>query len=521
MKRGLAWIGAASAILSAPPVAFAQPVAETAAGRVSGVTADGVTAFKGIPYARPPVGDLRWRAPQKPLRWKGVRDASRFGSICMQPAAPALAAQPPMSEDCLTVNVWRPETGAGKRPVLVWIHGGGWVSGSSAEPEYDGSALARRGIVVVSFNYRLGRFGFFAHPELSAAKPDGHLLGNYAYMDQLAALRWVRDNVARFGGDPRKVTIFGSSAGGSSVDAMMMAPQARGLFRAAITSSPADPDMPGLTAPSAGGAPSAEAAGLAFARLAGAPDLAALRALPAGKVLEDASFPNMRPDLFTGPMIDGYLITETSGAAFAAGRVARVPFMSGAQDGEVLGVLSSPAADAIAATLASRLPEGTEARLRPLYDPAGTERRARIQLDMVGDRLFVAHARETVAAMQRLGRPAWEYRFAYVAEAKRGQWAGAGHGSNGGYAFDRLDAMPADTGPFSSKDHAVARTYADAIVNFVMRLDPNGPTVPEWPTQQPGDRILWIGAEGVAARTDPWRERLDAMGSVTSVAPRR
>lgn len=519
MGRAIAWLWAASAAMLAPSIAVAQPLAKTTGGSVSGVSEEGVTSFKAIPYAKPPAGELRWRAPQAPERWRGIRDGSHFGAICMQPDAPALARQPAMSEDCLTINVWRPEGAAGKRlPVLVWIHGGGWVSGSSAEPEYDGSALARRGIVVVSFNYRLGRFGFFAHPGLSAARPDGPLLGNYGYMDQLAALRWVRGNISAFGGDPQKVTIFGSSAGGSSVEAMMMAPDARGLFRAATTSSSADSDMPGLASASAGSLPSAEAAGSAFAKLAGASSLTELRALPASKLLENANFPNLRPDLFSGPMIDGYLVRETPGAAFAAGRVARVPFMAGAQNGELLGVLLAPAADGIAAMLASRLPKGAEARLLSLYDPDGTRRRAQVQLDMVGDRLFVAHARETVTAMHRLGLPAWEYRFAYVPEAKRSLWLGAGHGSNGGFAFDRLDAMPADVGTFSDADHEVARVYADAIVNFVKRLDPNGSTVPAWPMQQPGDRLLWIGNDGVTDRTDPWRERLDAMGSSTSIA---
>lgn len=506
-------------VLAAPVAAGAEPVVRTQTGRVSGVVdAQGVASFKGIPYARPPVGDLRWRAPQTPEHWRGVRNGSRMGAICMQPDSPSLAVQPPMSEDCLSINVWRPESASSARlPVLVWIHGGGWVTGSSAEPEYDGSALAGRGVIVVSFNYRLGRFGFFAHPELSRADADHGLLGNYGYMDQLAALRWVRDNVGVFGGDPTRVTLFGSSAGGASVEAMMMAPEARDLFSAVIISSSADPDMPHLTQKSAGGLPSGEAAGTGFARLVQAENLAQLRRLPAARLLEQAAFPNMRPDLFSGPMIDGRLVTEAPGSAFAAGRVARVPLLGGAQDGELLGVLQSPNADAMSALLASRLPAGTFDRLRPLYDPQGTARVARVRLDMLGDRLFVAHGRETVRAMQRLGLPAWEYRFAHVAEAHRGDWIGAGHGSNGGYAFDRLDAMPKDAGPFSAADHRIARAYADVIVNFVKRHDPNGPTTPTWPQQQPNDQIMWIGEDGLKLMVDPWRSRLDAMGSVTGV----
>lgn len=508
-----------AAALATPAMASAETTVRTRAGRVSGVVdSAGVTSFKGIPYARAPIGDLRWRAPQPSEPWRGVRDGSHMGAICMQPDSPALASQPPMSEDCLTINVWRPEnTTRARLPVLVWIHGGGWVSGSSAEPEYDGAALARRGVIVVSFNYRLGRFGFFAHPELSQADADRGLFGNYGYMDQLAALRWVRDNVGAFGGDPARVTLFGSSAGGASVEAMMMAPEARRLFSAVIISSSADPDMPHVAEKSAGGLPSGEAAGVGFARLVHAETLEQLRRLPAARVLEQAAFPNKRPDLFSGPMIDGRLVTEAPGAAFAAGNVARVPMLAGAQDGELLGVLQAANADAMSALLAGRLPAGSFDRLRPLYDPDGTARLARVRLDMLGDRLFVAHARETVRAMQRLGLPAWEYRFAHVAEAHRGEWAGAGHGSNGGYAFDRLNSMPADAGPFSVKDQQTAQAYADAIVNFVKRHDPNGPTTPSWPQQQPGDQLMWFGNDGPELKVDPWRVRLDAMGSVTGV----
>jgi len=204
-------------------------------GTLHGAAADGVSAFKGIPYVAPPVGPLRWHAPEAPPAWTGARDATGFGADCMQNLFPgATGSGQPQSEDCLFLNVWTPAHPKGaKLPVMVWIHGGGFVGGSSALAETDGARLAKRGVVVVSFNYRLGRFGFFAHPALTAGREGG----NWGLLDQIAALRWVQRNVAAFGGDPGNVTILGESAGGESVIRLMASPAARGLFAKAIASS--------------------------------------------------------------------------------------------------------------------------------------------------------------------------------------------------------------------------------------------------------------------------------------------
>ena len=219
----------AAAMLVLPPQDPDRPVAATASGPVVGVSADGVSSFKGIPYAAPPVGALRWTPPRAPQAWMTPRDASGYGAICIQPPAngdPGVGP-PPMSEDCLTLNVWFPD-GARDLPVMVWIHGGGYNNGSGTAALYDGSALARRGVVVVTINYRLGRLGFFDHPALAADRAADQPAGNYGVMDQIAALEWVRDNVAAFGGDPGNVTIFGESAGGAAVTQLMIAPGARG-----------------------------------------------------------------------------------------------------------------------------------------------------------------------------------------------------------------------------------------------------------------------------------------------------
>ncbi|RYG85444.1 carboxylesterase family protein, partial [bacterium] len=281
-------VAALSLIATAGFTAESAPRASTATGEVVGVRAAGVEAFKGLPFAAPPVGDLRWRPPQPAARWSGIRDASRYGADCMQEPFPGDAAplgETP-AEDCLYLNVWRPagaRAGA-KLPVMVWIYGGGFVNGGASPAVYDGSAFARQGVILASFNYRLAHFGFFAHPALSAEQKGG-LLANYGLMDQLAAMTWVRDNIARFGGDPANVTVFGESAGGMSVHTLLTTPLAKGLFQRAIVESGAG--RGGLRdRPLTGGDESAEGRGLAFGRKYGiegddAAALAKLRAVPA------------------------------------------------------------------------------------------------------------------------------------------------------------------------------------------------------------------------------------------------
>jgi para-nitrobenzyl esterase len=268
------------------------PAVQVEGGSVTGTTGAGVAVFKGIPFAAPPVGPLRWRAPQPVQTWSGVRAADRFGHDCMQLPFPSDAA--PLgttpAEDCLVLNVWRPAASAAPKPVLVWIYGGGFVNGGSSPAVYDGSAFARQDVVFVSFNYRLGRFGFFAHPALSAANEGP--LGNYALLDQIAALQWVRANIAKFGGDPAQVTLMGESAGGASVLNLMASPMAKGLFARAIVMSGGGRTLIGGVPlrGEAGGRPSAETIGVNFATTQGiagrsdAETLAALRALPADQV---------------------------------------------------------------------------------------------------------------------------------------------------------------------------------------------------------------------------------------------
>ena len=264
------------ALLAAAPAAAQQVTIDS--GALTGATSDGVAAFEGIPYAAPPVGEGRWAAPAPVQRWSAPRDATRFGADCVQNAVPGdVSHGAPMAEDCLFLNVWTPKPAAGaKLPVMVWIHGGGFVAGSGALAPTDGTQLAKRDVVVVTFNYRLGRFGFFAHPALQGS--------NWGLMDQIAALQWVKRNIAAFGGDPANVTLFGESAGGESVARLMASPVATGLFAKAITASGGGRDRwPTLA--------EAQAKSSAFAAKTGAGDLAALRALPAETVRGGITIP--------------------------------------------------------------------------------------------------------------------------------------------------------------------------------------------------------------------------------------
>ena len=440
---------------SAPALAEQRPIVATDAGRVRGTTDQGVEAFKGIPFAAPPVGPFRWRAPQPSARWTGVRDASAYGHDCMQKPFPSDAA--PLgttpSEDCLVANVWRP-AGARKLPVLVWIYGGGFVNGGSSPPTYSGEAMAAKGVVFVSFNYRLGRFGTFAHPALTTANADDGLLANYGYMDQLAALRWVHRNVAAFGGDPAKVTIVGESAGGFSVHALLTTPMAAGLFRGAVIQSG------GLAEDEAGDLANAEQAGLAFAAAKGIAGtdpaaLARLRALPPAAVVDGlnlASRGDQRgPRTYVGPIADGRIAVDPL-AAYRAGRFARVPIMLGATSDDIGG------------------PNG--------YMATGAARMAD---------LFAA-----------AGVPTWRYRFSYVASSVRTpETKGAAHATDIPFFFDTADVKygPATT----PTDRRAAATASGYLADFVARGDPNGVGRTIWPRYRAGGPTLDLDAAGGAA----------------------
>src|SRR5580658_7397773 len=293
-------------------------------GMVSGITGTNpeVRVFKGIPFAAPPTGNLRWRAPQPVAHWDGVRKGDQFGPVCMQQSRPGSTPAP--SEDCLYVNVWTGAKAATeRRPVIVWTYGGGFTSGSGSEPRYDGEALARKGAVVVTYNYRLGAFGFFAHPELDK-ESDHHTSGNYAMMDMAAVLHWVQRNISSFGGDPSRVTIDGESAGSMLVSAMVGSPEGKGLFRRAISQSGA---WMGIGIGKMTTHTQAEEAGVKMAQTLGASSLAELRAKSADDLLKNAR-------VAAGIVVDGWYVPEDLSATFAKGKQNDVDVLVGSNRDE-------------------------------------------------------------------------------------------------------------------------------------------------------------------------------------------
>lgn len=340
MKRLIQILIAVASVFFAAP-AVAQTV-NAPAGKVRGVAEGDVRIFRGVPYARPPIGDLRWRAPAPLRRWRGVRSAAEFGAACMQPRSPFFD-YPTLSEDCLYLNVWAPAD-ARRAPVLFWLHGGSLIDGAGSDAIFDGSRFAERGVIVVSINYRLGALGWLAHPDLSAESRDG-VSGNYGLMDQIAALRWVRRNIAAFGGDPDKVTIAGESAGALSVTYLLASPAARGLFDRAIAQSPYLITMPELRNSTFIDWPDAESVGQRVAAHLGASDLAALRALDASAIVDGIA----GSGYFPLGVVDGRLLPHQLVDVLDRGEQARVPILTGYNEGEIRSLrflLPPPPADA-------------------------------------------------------------------------------------------------------------------------------------------------------------------------------
>lgn len=340
MASPAASVVAGDTIPSAGGLAAMQPIASdpvaTTSGAIAGTGVDGnVRAYLGIPYAAPPVGDLRWAAP-RPVTWQGVRNADRTGPECIQVLRPHginhYFGEEATSEDCLYMNIWAPEAKpAAKLPVVVFIYGGGFTIGSSGMPNYGGAAVAKRGAVFVNFNYRVGAFGFMAHPELT--REQGGHSGNYGLMDQIAALRWVRANIAAFGGDPEKVTIIGQSAGALSVASLIFSPEAKGLFRSATMTSWCNyhDAMPTLA--------EAEATGVAVQQRLKAESLAAMRDIPADRILaiqsESQLGANVAGIRIGGPIVDGLVLPDQKPALLAAGRVNRVPIIASSNTDDI------------------------------------------------------------------------------------------------------------------------------------------------------------------------------------------
>ena len=429
--------------------AAAAPTARIDSGTLSGAQADGVDVFRGIPYAAAPVGEGRWRAPAPVPAWSGTRAAAAFGPACMQPPVPPpFGVTEATSEDCLFLNVWTPQPREGKRPVLVWIHGGAFLIGSGSQTLYDGAALARRGMVVVTLNYRMGAFGFLNHRAL-AGQADG--AANFGLLDQIAALQWVERNIAAFGGDPDNVTLAGESAGGVSVQALMASPLARGLFDKAIIQSGG-----GLSAMAVSQGPLALAAGDAWAASVGAPAAATaadLRALPANKIAA-ARF-------IAFPAIDGHVLERNPAVTFAQGGQARMPLLIGANSWEAsLAVLD----DAYAKVLLGPAYDGL---LKSYRDTGLDARAAREQLRT--DLYFVQPARH-IAALHVRDNPTWLYHFEMVPASLRGKQPGAAHAGEVPYLFGQPAGMLTT---WDAADTAVSNDMMGRWASFAATGNPN------------------------------------------------
>jgi para-nitrobenzyl esterase len=509
-KWMMLWLAAAAAASTA---LAASDEVKIATGRLKGVARDGVVWFKGIPFAAAPVGELRWRAPEPVTAWTGVRQAAEYGADCAQKPFPGDAAPLGVTpaEDCLYANVWLPEGAPGKKlPVMVWIYGGGFVNGGSSPAVYDGTQFARRGVVFVSFNYRLGRFGFFAHPALTKENPSGPL-GNYAFLDQIAVLKWVQRNISAFGGDARNVTIFGESAGGGSVLTMMTSPMAQGLFHKAIIESGGGRTM--LMGPryvnrtSPAGSPSGESVGMTFAKSVGiegedAAALAALRKLPADAVVAGLNMSSMGTPTYAGPMIDGKVVSESPGEAYAAGRGAKIPVMIGANSADI-GFPQGRTMEALFA------PFGADReKAKAAYDPNGSGKPIEVGVAIAADQMMVEPARFVARTVGATGQPAYEYRFSYVAESMRKQWRGAPHATEIPFVFDTVAARYGKD--LTDADRATAQAANAYWVNFAKTGNPAGKGLPEWPAYSPKTDILMdFSPSGPVAKPDPWRDRLD------------
>ncbi|PLR31657.1 carboxylesterase [Chimaeribacter californicus] len=476
-----------------PPVATAQ-------GKIQGKSEGDTTAFLGIPYAAPPVGALRWQPPQPVTPWQGVRPATQPGAACMQTppekGPEAALRHQPMSEDCLTLNVWQPRhPTANPLPVMVWIHGGAFRIGAASLPLYNGAALAAQGAVIVSLNYRLGIFGTFAHPALG--KDGGN---NYGLLDQIAALKWVKQNIAAFGGDPNNVTVWGESAGGASVAYLMTSPLAAGLFNKAIMQSGAI-DLPEASRPQAeaiftqalakAAAPTAQ-----VLRVQPAPTAQALRALPAAQLL---ALP--LPRSATMPFIDGRTLTQHTRDAFAEGHYHRVPLLIGSNDDEA-GFFPPQ----WSASVPARLGEAAWQQARQLTDGYGSGQDALRAAQIATDKFATVNTRALANASAQHGQPTWRYYFRYLPASQRTTQPGAIHTAEIPYVFGTLNTE----GTPDAASQALSRELMARWLAFARTGAPNPAGLGAWPPYQPPGQGIWqIGKAGSGAIAEPAPARLD------------
>ncbi len=509
----------------APPTAQVQAPAGAVQGKIEDTKGGPARAFLGIPYAAPPIGPLRWKPPAPAGKWTGVRDATAFGARCMQTHFfdDMVFRDPGLSEDCLTLNVWTPANAmpASKLPVMFWIYGGGFVTGSTSEPRQDGAHLATKGVIVVSFNYREDIFGFFTHPELIAESPQ-HAAGNYGLLDAVAALQWVRANIAAFGGDPANVTIIGESAGSFAVSSLMASPLAKGLFERAIGES--------------GGAFGGAASGPLRYQLAAvraekdadfartelhADTLAQLRALSADQLLAVEKFGHG-----FGPDIDGYFLPQSPAVIFAAGKQNDVPLLAGwnhdeGGDGKPTKITPTGSTSAAPATPTpddlQRLKD-TAAKDFPGHAsqfleafPATTDAEALTRIAQYATDRFIAYGTWAwLEAQTATGKaPAYRYRFDLVPppDPARPTRYGVFHSDDIEYVFGTLDSRKGIA--WRPEDYAMSEQMMNAWTDFARTGDPNGKGLAKWPGYAPasGSKVMYLNQPKSKAEKDDLRDQ--------------
>lgn len=502
-----------------------SPRVEIEDGSIRGMNEGEVDSFKGIPYAAAPVGELRWRPTLPTEKWSGELDATEFGSNCAQfgwGGEPGTISEG-SSEDCLFLNIWRPSkvTTQANLPVMVWIHGGAFVFGSGSGPEVSGDEFAKKDVILVTFNYRLGRLGHFAFPALSKEHPE-EPKGSYAYMDQIMALKWVKKNISAFGGDPENVTIFGESSGGVSVHSLLTIPDAKGLFRKAIIQSGGgrdgvltarpirkenvDPFYP----------VSAETIGVNFAKKhniegVGAAALAELRSLSVTEIVDggqETDGPN-GPPIYSGPILDGELVVETAESSYKAGNQPDVPLIIGSNSAEVPGGFVNANSKEELLNLFGSQKE--EAKL--VYDPDGKTDFVEMLTMVNTDKVWAEPARFTASAFAANDSPAYIYLFSYVPEVLSEQMPfGAAHASEIPYVFNNLHARRG-VDNITDEDEKIAKLMNTYWANFSKTGDPNAESLPQWPVYTPKkNEIIIFKSDGSAwSGPDPKKARLDVI----------
>jgi para-nitrobenzyl esterase len=472
----VAVLGMGSALAAQTPA----PV-PTQAGLVQGTSDNGLTIYKGIPFAAPPIRDFRWRAPQPPMAWQGSRPADKFAPACMQIpiVVPALGMEAvPTSEDCLYLNVWTPaKSPKDHLAVMVWIYGGGFTAGATSISSYNGENLAKRGVVLVSVAYRVGPFGFFAHPELTAEQ-GGHS-GNYGLLDQIAGLQWVKRNIAAFGGDPHRVTIFGESAGGISVSMLAASPLAKGLFQGAISESGGN--FASARSANEGGEnmfslATAEHNGVAFLSKLGGSSIADARKLPAETIMK-----NVAPGLGgSWPDFDGYVLLGDQYKLYEAGHYNDTPILIGSNSDEGALFVATATAAAVQSSIRSGYGDYAD-KVFSVY-PAGTDTEAlRSARDMFRDTAFAWPTWAWARLQSRTGKgKVYVYYFSHrppYPDAPQFKSWGAAHGGEISFVFGNFSATMSP----SAEDKAVSDQISSYWVNFAKTSNPNGPDLPAWP----------------------------------------